>query len=539
MKKIFVSLILSFCLLLCACADSSVSFTPEKADGTVKMTAAPSVVVDVSAGGSFAAAAGADVIMFSLGESEPSIEEAHKACGNAVPAVRLQSAADVQTVAAYLSESGAEDFFAVSDKAELITALREKYSAVRGVYDAREKDLTEAGAGFSLAGEACAAGAQVVLLGSNATRAAVEQIQARAVLVWAYANASESDICAATLSGCYGIVCSSVTAAKNALSLFRAETVIRPSYIAGHRGYPHKYNENSIEGVRAAFEAGATHAEIDVHLSSDGKIIVMHDPTLDRTTNGTGRISGMTAAEIRKYKLVDNAMLAGTSQIPFLSEMLEILREERYSEKLMIIELKANDAELVAALKSEAEKYPDLRNRLVFITFYENLLPVLAEHMPDIPRGFLDSLSKSDFLRRMSPHNAFIDNILAAELISVKNADYLRRYGYAAWSWTYNDSGSLASAIGAGYAGLTANNPEDAGGYIRSVAAPASVTAAAAQKGVNLTATLFDGSTAQIKGAFIAASETAGMFQALYDDEENFQKLAYCTELIDFAKRGK
>ena len=118
MKKIFAPLFLSFCILLCGCASPAVSFTPAKADGKVKLTAAPSVIADVTSGGLFAEPDGADAVMFSIGDNKPSVKEAHAACGGATPAVLLHSAADAETVAAYLNESGSEDFFIVKSGAK-------------------------------------------------------------------------------------------------------------------------------------------------------------------------------------------------------------------------------------------------------------------------------------------------------------------------------------------------------------------------------------------------------------------------------------
>lgn len=116
----------------------------------------------------------------------------------------------------------------------------------------------------------------------------------------------------------------------------------------------------------------------------------------------------MKLEEIRKYKIVDNVMLAGQSEIPTLDDMLEILEKEEFSDKLMILEIKDNSLEMPDKIAEVIDKHPDVRNRLLFIAFSENVLPDLAEKMPDIPRGFLDSLSTDDFLRRMSPVNAFM-----------------------------------------------------------------------------------------------------------------------------------
>lgn len=506
------------------------------------MNVAPSVVAEISSYEELdAALETADIILFSVDEegnvrlsdkTSYSLGELYMRCDEVVPAAQVQTQGEADALSAFLLESGAEDFFVLSDSAQMIGAVRSQYTVVRGVYDAQNKDLTGEDAGFALAGEVCAAQAQVVLLGENVTRDLVEQVQARSVLVWVNADTDSESLWTAATCGCFGIVGSDPAAVKQVMSQMDEDTLVRPVYLAGHRGDTEKYNENSVEGVEGAFREGATHAEIDLRLTADGQIVIMHDATLDRTTNGSGTVSQMTLEEIRKYKIIDNVMLAGQSEIPTLEDMLEILKKEEFSDKLMILEIKDNSEQLLGKIAEVIAQYPDIRNRLLFITFYENLLPELAESMPDIPRGFLDSLSSSDFLHRMSPVNAFIDNIIASELVSVANAEMLRDYGYAVWAWTYDDAGALVSGMHAGFLGLTANNPGDLTSYIREISAPQTLSAKEAKDGYMVTATRFDGTQVQVEAKWVAISENAGVFLVKYEDEDNFLSLSYYTQPV-------
>lgn len=512
------------------------------------MNVAPSVVAEISSYEELdMALETADVILFSVDEKGDvrlsdkqsySLGELYERCGEIVPAVRVQTQGEADALSAFLIESGAEDFFVLSDSAQMIGAVRSQYSVVRGVYDAQNKELTGEDAGFTLAGEVCAAQAQVVMLGENVTRDLVEQVQARSVLVWVSSDTDEESLWAAATSGCFGIVGSEPATVKQVLSQMDEDTLARPVYLAGHRGDTEKYNENSVEGVEGAFRGGATHVEIDLRLTADGEIVIMHDATLDRTTNGSGSVSQMTLEEIRQYKIIDNVMLAGQSEIPTLEDMLETLKKEEFSDKLMILEIKDNSVQLLEKIDEVFAQYSDIRNRLLFITFYENLLPELAERMPDIPRGFLDSLSSSDFLQRMSPVNAFIDNIIASELVSVANAEMLRDYGYAVWAWTYDDAGALVSGMHAGFLGLTANNSGDLASYIRSISAPQMLSAKEAKDGYMVTATRFDGTQVQVEAKWVAISENAGVFLVKYEDEDNFLSLSYYTQPVSVKGGG-
>ena len=67
--------------------------------------------------------------------------------------------------------------------------------------------------------------------------------------------------------------------------------------IFAHRGFSSQYPENTMTAFRKALEAGADGIELDARLTLDGKIVVMHDPSVDRTTNGKGKVRDLTFAE--------------------------------------------------------------------------------------------------------------------------------------------------------------------------------------------------------------------------------------------------
>ena len=70
--------------------------------------------------------------------------------------------------------------------------------------------------------------------------------------------------------------------------------------VIAHRGFSGAAPENTLAAVRAAIEVGADMVEIDVTLTSDGHIVVIHDETLDRTTTGSGRVSDFTLTELQR-----------------------------------------------------------------------------------------------------------------------------------------------------------------------------------------------------------------------------------------------
>lgn len=80
--------------------------------------------------------------------------------------------------------------------------------------------------------------------------------------------------------------------------------------------------ENSISAINACIEAGIDAVEIDTHLTKDGQVVVCHDATINRTTNGTGNIADYTLAEIKQFRLKDRNGTVTNETMPTLEEML-------------------------------------------------------------------------------------------------------------------------------------------------------------------------------------------------------------------------
>lgn len=99
--------------------------------------------------------------------------------------------------------------------------------------------------------------------------------------------------------------------------------------IIAHRGGASIGPENTLACYRKGIEAGADMIEIDIHLTKDGKIIVCHDQTIDRTTNGKGKIREMTFEELRQYRVLDADGTLTDQQMPSLDEVFELLLQVR------------------------------------------------------------------------------------------------------------------------------------------------------------------------------------------------------------------
>lgn len=121
--------------------------------------------------------------------------------------------------------------------------------------------------------------------------------------------------------------------------------------IFAHRGLPVKFAENSLQGFKYAVEHGAEGVEFDVHLTKDKVPVVMHDETLDRTTNGTGYIKDYTLNEIRKFHLENG------EPVPLLSELFEILQDKDLYINLEFKTNKIHDVGIEVIVLSLAKQY--------------------------------------------------------------------------------------------------------------------------------------------------------------------------------------
>lgn len=92
-------------------------------------------------------------------------------------------------------------------------------------------------------------------------------------------------------------------------------------FVAAHRGWRSKYPENTLEAFKAALTLDVDQLETDVRVTKDGELVLMHDPTVDRTTNGSGLVCELTLKELK-------ALDAGNgAKIPTLIEFMELVKD--------------------------------------------------------------------------------------------------------------------------------------------------------------------------------------------------------------------
>ncbi|WFU50146.1 glycerophosphodiester phosphodiesterase [Sinorhizobium terangae] len=154
-------------------------------------------------------------------------------------------------------------------------------------------------------------------------------------------------------------------------------------HVCGHRGYSLHYPENTLPAFEAAKAAGATTVEIDVVLTADGEPIILHDLTVDRTTNGHGFVADLNLEQIRSLDAgaLFHPAFAGT-KIPTVAEALDWAKVHNMGIVLEIKEAERPDiaVDQVAALLRSTGSL----DRVIVIGFDHVMLKRAVERHPDL-----------------------------------------------------------------------------------------------------------------------------------------------------------
>jgi glycerophosphoryl diester phosphodiesterase len=165
------------------------------------------------------------------------------------------------------------------------------------------------------------------------------------------------------------------------------ESLSQPVIFA-HRGASAHAPENTIAAFELALAQQADANELDVKLSADGQVIVIHDSAVDRTTNGHGKVQDMTLAEL---KALDAGSFRGSQfageKIPTLGEVFEAMGRRTF----INIELKnhkSHGEDLVETVCMLVKKH-QMQKYVMFSSFFPNALSKAHSYLPSVPRGLL------------------------------------------------------------------------------------------------------------------------------------------------------
>lgn len=231
--------------------------------------------------------------------------------------------------------------------------------------------------------------------------------------------------------------------------------------IFAHRGASGYAPENTLDAFSLAAKQGADGVELDVHLTRDGEVVVAHDETIDRCSNGTGRITDMTLEELRRFTFNKPFPAHANARIPTLREVYELLKPTGLE---VNVELKNGviDYPNLEARCIEIARDMGMTERVLYSSFnHYSLLRVKAID-PSLPCGLLYgcmlvrpwAYAKSLGMDALHPH--------FAELQVEGECEAAHALGLLVNPWTVNEEAHLRFVLGAGADIVITNYPDRA-----------------------------------------------------------------------------
>ena len=240
------------------------------------------------------------------------------------------------------------------------------------------------------------------------------------------------------------------------------ESFARPM-IFGHRGACKYAPENTLAAFELAVEQGADAIELDAKLSADKKVMVIHDQTVDRTTDGKGKVNQLTCNDLKNLDAGSffDARFSG-ERIPTLDEVFESV-----GRKIFInVELTnyASRTDELVPMVAEIVKRHGLQKSVLFSSFAPINLRRMKQLLPEVPvgllalNGLLGTLNRSAFFMNLSP--AIIHPYLKdvnQRLITLE-----RKRGRRVHVWTVNEEADLLKMKELGVDGVFTDDPMNA-----------------------------------------------------------------------------
>ncbi|MBA2813168.1 glycerophosphodiester phosphodiesterase [Streptomyces sp. KM273126] len=212
----------------------------------------------------------------------------------------------------------------------------------------------------------------------------------------------------------------------------------------GHRGIMGVEPENTLRSFVAAQQAGLDLIELDLHLSKDGALVVMHDADVDRTTDGTGAIADKTLAELR-------ALDAGHGErIPTFEEVLDAVKAPLQAE--------IKDVAAARAL-AEVMHHRDLVSRVEVLSFHDEALAEISRLVPGVRTALVASRYGTDIVGRATAVGA-TTLVLNIRRITLEVVEHARKADLRIIGWVVNTQDHLRLVRALELDGATTDYPE-------------------------------------------------------------------------------
>lgn len=233
--------------------------------------------------------------------------------------------------------------------------------------------------------------------------------------------------------------------------------------ITGHRGARGHAPENTLASFEKGIQLGATMLELDIHVTKDGQLAVIHDPIMERTTSGSGLVHELTMNEIQAFDAGSwYADEFSGQRVPTLQQVIDHVKGRAH----LNVEIKTG------GLKPNVIVYPDivrmlldvleandLVNEVVVSAFHAPYLTELKRLRPEVRVAFLHHKPVSD-LFAMVTGEGFEGVHTAMALVDEDFVAQAHAHGVKVRPWTINDADTMAQAIKLGVDGICTDYPD-------------------------------------------------------------------------------
>lgn len=229
--------------------------------------------------------------------------------------------------------------------------------------------------------------------------------------------------------------------------------------VAGHRGYKAKYPENTLLSFEEALKIGVDMLEFDLNLTKDKVLVVIHDQTVDRTTNGQGYVRDFTLKELKELDAgswFSEEYADKKLTIPTLDELLTLVSD--YKELLFNVEIKEKTHETVDLTIETLNRYGIL-DRCVLTCFDAEILHYIYEEYHLRCQGFIES-AMQNFRPGENGTNSILYSVgINKKFISQELVDFYKSINVEPWAYTIDDEEWANKVIELGCTLVTCDDP--------------------------------------------------------------------------------
>ena len=221
--------------------------------------------------------------------------------------------------------------------------------------------------------------------------------------------------------------------------------------VIGHRGAKAYIAENTLESIQKALDFNVNGIEIDVHCCASGELVVFHDFTLDRMTNGEGELAKYTLSELKALKV------ANQFSIPTLEDVLDLINKKC----ILNIELKgkATAEATCKIIQKYIENHGWNYSDFLVSSFQHHQIEAVFKIDKNIPLGVL---TKANMVEAI----AFAETVKAkavhpgSAIVTRDNVKLAQSKGYAVNVWTVNDEETINRMKDYGVNAIISDNPD-------------------------------------------------------------------------------